>query len=263
VWVPLAGEPPARIHHRVAFVIPASSRRDERVVQAREVAVRADPLVIGPPLRGEAWVARWSSNTSFHRRGSQTVDGRAVISQRFAIDWDRFGPDDRNARGEGAKNEDYAAFGQEAIAVADSVVAKVIDGIPPNTPPNVNPAVPITIETAAGNSVVLRLQNGLFATYAHLQPHSIRVKEGDRVTRGQMIGLVGNSGNAIGPHLHFHIATAPLLEGEGMPYEIDRFEQLGTEPAGGGGDSWTAGRLSAPIPRRNEFPSEHMVVRFQ
>ena len=57
-------------------------------------------------------------------------------------------------------------------------------------------------------AVVLDLGRGRFATYFHLQPRSIRVKEGDTVRSGDMLGLVGNSG-ANAPHLHFQVTDGP------------------------------------------------------
>ena len=69
--------------------------------------------------------------------------------------------------------------------------------------------------------MILDLGGGKFAFYAHIQPGTLRVKTGDRVTRGQVLGLVGNSGNSTEPHLHFHISDSPLpLESEGLPYAI-------------------------------------------
>jgi len=57
------------------------------------------------------------------------------------------------------------------------------------------------------------------------------VREGDRVRRGQVLGLVGNSGNSIAPHLHFHVMNGPSpLASNGMPYEIDAFEVVGHSP---------------------------------
>ena len=47
------------------------------------------------------------------------------------------------------------------------------------------------------------------------------VKPGDRVNRGQVLGVVGNSGNSTEPHLHFHVGdTASPLDSEGLPYAI-------------------------------------------
>jgi murein DD-endopeptidase MepM/ murein hydrolase activator NlpD len=50
------------------------------------------------------------------------------------------------------------------------------------------------------------------------------VKAGERVTRGQVIGLVGNSGNSTAPHLHFHVSDGGSFVSDGVPYEIDSFE---------------------------------------
>jgi len=262
LWIPLDGSVPARIHHRAAFTIPASAAAVERLVDGADVSVRPSPVVIGPPVRGGSWVARWIGETSFHRRGLMSVDGGARISQRFAIDWNRFAADGREWRGEGTVNTDYSVYGQDVIAVADSVVAKVVDTIPENVPGSMNPAVTAGIDTAAGNCISLRLADGSYATYAHLQPGSIRVKEGQRVRRGDVLGRVGNSGNATGPHLHFQISTGPMLEGEGLPYAIDSFEVVGAEDETPMDGLWSGGS-GAPVLHRNELPAEHMVLRFQ
>lgn len=54
-----------------------------------------------------------------------------------------------------------------------------------------------------GNGVVILHDDGIKTRYAHLTANSITVKVGDRVSAGQVIGEVGDSGNASGPHLHF------------------------------------------------------------
>lgn len=52
-----------------------------------------------------------------------------------------------------------------------------------------------------GNSIYIDHGMGLFSQYAHLS--ELRVKTGDRVERGDIIGLVGSTGFSTGPHLHF------------------------------------------------------------
>jgi murein DD-endopeptidase MepM/ murein hydrolase activator NlpD len=60
--------------------------------------------------------------------------------------------------------------------------------------------------------------------YAHLQPGSIKVHQGDKVRTGQVLGLVGNTGNSLVPHLHFQLMDQPSsLASNGLPYEIDNF----------------------------------------
>ena len=82
----------------------------------------------------------------------------------------------------------------------------------------------ISLDQADGNSVVLDLGSRRFALYAHLQPGSITVKAGDRVQRGQVLGKVGNTGNSVAPHLHFHVMDGPLpVDANGLPYAIDSF----------------------------------------
>jgi len=56
-----------------------------------------------------------------------------------------------------------------------------------------------------GNRVQIYHGNGFYTLYAHLKSGSLLVKKGDRVTRGQQIARMGNSGNSYGPHLHFEL----------------------------------------------------------
>ena len=56
---------------------------------------------------------------------------------------------------------------------------------------------------AYGNVVIVRHYNGLETVYAHLS--KIKVKPGDVVTAGQLIGLGGSTGRSSGPHLHFEV----------------------------------------------------------
>ncbi|GAP52682.1 M23 family metallopeptidase [Streptomyces azureus] len=60
---------------------------------------------------------------------------------------------------------------------------------------------------AYGNQVVIKLNDGSYAQYAHLS--SLSVSAGQTVSAGQQIGLSGATGNVTGPHLHFEIRTTP------------------------------------------------------
>ena len=164
----------------------------------------------------------------------------------------------RPTRADPSDNKNYRAYGNEIHAVADGVVTQVKDGIPQNTPGASTLAVPITLETIGGNHVIMEIGNGLFAFYAHMQPGSLRVKVGDQVKRGQVLGLVGNTGNSSEPHLHFQICNANSeLGSEGLPYAFASFEMEGT----------AADKVSmfpgGPVKHEMEIPTENEIVRFE
>jgi murein DD-endopeptidase MepM/ murein hydrolase activator NlpD len=217
-------------------------------------------------LHGEGWIALSAlSNTNSHRRTMVVVNGKARIAQRFATDWTRIGADGLAFRGDPAKNANWSAYGAEVLAVANATVVDVKDGIPENDPTSDKKAVPITLETVGGNYIILDLGNGYFAFYAHLQPKSIRVKIGNKVRRGQVLALLGNSGQADAPHLHFHMTDGNSpLGAEGMPYVIESFEMQGIltskELLIEGG--WKPQPSTAIDKRRLEIPIENAVVRF-
>jgi len=99
----------------------------------------------------------------------------------------------------GRTNIDYYAFGKEIIAPCDAEVVLAVDGIEDNKPGELNPLY------IPGNTVILKTENDEYLFFAHFQQHSVKVKEGQKVKKGDLLGLCGNSGNSSEPHLHFHI----------------------------------------------------------
>lgn len=193
--------------------------------------ITSEPIVVGLPFsKAGRWAAIGApSNVAGHRRAVMFLNGRPWLSQRFAIDWIMLGPDGLASRGDGSRNEDHYCYGVEAIAVADGVIADTYDKIPDQKPSPTERSVPITTETIGGNWVALKLAEGQYGMYAHLIPGSLRVKKGDRVKRGDVIGLVGNTGNSTAPHLHFHVSTTPnWTKSKGLPYQIDSFRTVGS-----------------------------------
>jgi murein DD-endopeptidase MepM/ murein hydrolase activator NlpD len=67
------------------------------------------------------------------------------------------------------------------------------------------------------NTAVVDHGKSEFALYAHLQPGSVRVRVGDHVKAGDVIGKLGSSGNSTEPHLHFQITDKPDIGGAGVP----------------------------------------------
>lgn len=258
MWVPVTGAPPRAIRHRLTAT-PDSGNTTPLVLQTPPVPVSSDVLVIAPPLRGGPWLAaNGPSAESGHRRAMIPLFGSYYIAQRFAIDWVKLDTTNKTYSGDSLKNTSYYAYGNDALAVADGIVTEVKDSIPENVPGLNSRAVPITLETVGGNHVIIDIGRGRYAFYAHLQPGSIRVKVGDRVKRGQVLGLVGNSGNSTEPHLHFHVSDASSpLGSEGIPYVFETLTVVGHCQ----GFTGQCPRSTAVV-RRREMPVANELVRF-
>lgn len=152
------------------------------------------------------------------------------------------------------------------IAVAGATVLAAVDRYPDQVP---NHPKPVTIQQADGNYVILSLGHGRYAFYAHLKPRSIRLRQGARVRRGQMIAQLGNSGSSSGPHLHFQVMNRPsALASDGLPFVIDRFRFVGRIPLDATLEAdINAGKSIAVDPagagsRRAELPLGRDVVSF-
>jgi murein DD-endopeptidase MepM/ murein hydrolase activator NlpD len=151
------------------------------------------------------------------------------VAQRYAVDWEQLDDENRIYVGPRTDVSSHKIYGAEILAVADAAVADAVDGLP-NQVPGKFP-VNLPLEQADGNHVILDLGNGNYALYAHMKPGSVRVHAGQKVKLGQVIGLVGNSGNSIAPHLHFQLMNRPLsLAANGLPYGIDGFQVVALSP---------------------------------
>jgi murein DD-endopeptidase MepM/ murein hydrolase activator NlpD len=261
---------PAGVRHRLTFSLKKpDGTAITRDVEGAAVAVRAaSNQRLSPPLRGAGWVAAdsMSGDAGGHRRTLMPVDGRLRAAQRFAIDWVRLGPSGRYFHDDATQNRNWYGFGAEVLAVADGRIAEVGDGIEENVAQSL-PAAPVTLDNIAGNHVMLDLGHGRWALYAHLQRGSLRVKAGDKVRAGQVLALLGNTGNSDAPHLHFHLVDAnSALGAEGLPYAFESFKVLGRvdapEPVFDGSASWQPAAPAKPHPRRGELPSNYAVVEF-
>ena len=231
VWATRPGRrAPATLTHR--FEIreitsgPAKETTRRFTVNGVDVSVSRDaPVIIAPPLKGDLWLAaNGPGNEVGHRRAVMALTGEGHIPERFAIDWVRLFEDGAPFHGDPSNNASYRAFGADVLAVADGTVVAIVDGVPENIPDPIKRGVQISPATVGGNLVTQQVGENRYATYAHLQSGSLRVKKGDRIRRGQILALVGNTGNSTEPHLHFQITDGPAaFDAEGVPYGFAAF----------------------------------------
>lgn len=58
-----------------------------------------------------------------------------------------------------------------------------------------------------GNYVKIKHDNGYYTLYGHMAYNTVRVSVGQRVSKGQVLGYMGNTGMSYGGHLHFEVRT--------------------------------------------------------
>ncbi|MFD4263562.1 M23 family metallopeptidase [Streptomyces sp. NPDC058534] len=188
-----------------------------------------EPVEVGPPVTG-----RWSAlNSPADRTPSHGVH---AYGQTFAIDLvaepkPGARPGFRVLWPLARRNRDFPAFGAPLLAVADGTVVRVSDTQRDHLSRNSLPALLYLmilegsvrelggVRRIVGNHVVVDLGDDTHALYAHVQRGSPAVREGDRVTAGQVLGRCGNSGNSTEPHVHFQLMDGPDPDtARGIPF---------------------------------------------
>lgn len=238
LWVEFASraDVPNVIHHKLFL----SNGSNVKIYTHNVEISKKNPIVIQPPVRGNYWYCgNGPSNDLFnyHRTAIMSFQTRPFCAQRFAVDFLRMSQNkyliDPAADINNIKNEDFYTFGDTLYAVADGVVFSARDGLEDIEP---GQFPPINFDHADGNYILLEIEynNGIsldtvYANYAHMVKGSLMYKIGDKVKAGDPIGLLGNSGNTTGPHLHFHLSDRGygLMLSQGIPYEIESFHLFG------------------------------------
>lgn len=224
---------PRLLTHAFSLTARDPSRRGGPVQRFRFTGV---PTAVGqrtavnvePPLRGPNWVVAngCCDAITSHRGATLPIDGTVRVPERFAIDFVQLDAQSRLANGPLQDLASYPFFGDPIYSVAAGRVVGARDGLPEQVPGRLPAGA--TIQTAGGNYVVVDIGGGHYAFYAHMQPGSLRVRVGDRVRAGQVLGLLGNTGNTDAPHLHFHIMDSPSpLQSNGLPFTFTSFTGAG------------------------------------
>lgn len=139
----------------------------------------------------------------------------------------------------GAKLDECYGWGSEIYAPCDGEVIIAEDGVVERNPVKITNDIKymkeITIKfengmakykEVAGNYVIMKMDNKVYALFAHLQNGTIRVEKGQNVKRGEIIGNVGHSGNSTAPHLHFQLMDhADPMYANGLPCAFFEYEE--------------------------------------
>ena len=155
--------------------------------------------------------------------------GRWTVWQGFDDEWTHKGPwkyaldfvitdeQGKTYRGSGLNLTDYYAYRKPVLSPVAGTVVEVIDGFPDNPPGEADK------ENNWGNYVLIYDWRGFYVLLCHFSPNTIKVKKGDKVERGTLLGLCGNSGYSPQPHIHMHVQLHPQVGSPTVPFVIESY----------------------------------------
>jgi hypothetical protein len=253
------------ITHHIGFEIAGVENSRELAFQTLTTTCSSNtPIVLGAPLKGGIWTSIYEPSWERgHRRVMYTVDGKARIPGRYAIDFVKVDSIGKYAMDDDDIIKNWLGYGVNVLAVADGVVSSVSDEFSESATLSGHPEY--SENQATGNYISIKIGDNQFAFYEHLKPNSIKVKVGQKVKKGDIIALIGFTGQTTGPHLHFHLADADApLGAEGIPFVFENFKYLGSYKnlANFGMAKWEFINDLDQQNRRAERPIPNAVVAF-
>lgn len=200
-----------------------------------------DPVIIEFPLRGE-WMAPNTPGKKIPSHGTDQL-GERYAFDFLQVDWTRKGRPFYDTSWLqylffGVPLNKCYCWGKEVYAPCDGEIIKAEGGYKERTRVHLASDLFIAlrnaytfnpekngIQSVAGNYIIMKCNNNVYAAFAHLQMGSITVSVGQSVKKGHILGKVGHSGNSIAPHLHFQLMdSSNLLSAKGIPCAFEQYD---------------------------------------
>ncbi|WP_234120601.1 M23 family metallopeptidase [Clostridium hydrogenum] len=199
------------------------------------------PIIVEFPLRGE-WLSPNTPGTKIPSHGTNKL-GTRYAYDFLQVDWKRKGlPSYHVSLPQyllfGVPLNEYYCWGQEVYAPCDGIVVQAKDGYKERERTNLladmsyaykiahyfNPKKD-DMQSVAGNYIIMKCGDQVYAALVHLQTGSIQVSVGQSVKKGEVIARVGDSGNSYMPHLHFQLMdSCDMSTANGLPCAFKQYE---------------------------------------
>lgn len=195
---------PVAMDRGLATLLGRFQKGEQQVQFSLDRDGRIEVLRFDPPAGAPKEGGRNSVVMSLPFKGTWEVTRAAADGVEFsAVD-----DGGRRHRGDGTKNEHYFGWGKEVLAPADGVVLEAVDGVRDNEPGKAAGG-----HAPLGNFVILSHADGEISVLSHLMKGGVKVKAGDRVAAGKVVGKCGNSGDSSEPRLHLRLVDSENVAG--------------------------------------------------
>src|SRR5690625_3870693 len=200
-----------------------------------------EAIIVQFPLRGE-WHSPNTPGIKIPSHGTNKFGARYAYDF-IQVDWDRKGwPAYRTSLAKyllfGVPLDEYYCWGQEVFAPCDGTVVQAKDGYKERPRTNLLSDMSKAyknahyfdpkkddIQSVAGNYIIMKCAENVYAGLVHFQTGSIQVSVGQNVKKGELIGRVGHSGNSFAPHLHFQLMdSSDIATANGLPVAFEQYD---------------------------------------
>jgi hypothetical protein len=251
IFNPIAELPLEYVFERMDFSLRFISEDPANL----ESKISVKPIVYGQkvlldlPFRGICLVTDGHDFPAHHRRiplMNQYLQktGLTANSVRYAYDFMLADPNGNVCKQDGSKLEDYYSWGKPVLCPGDGKIVSAAHDRPDNpVGRSLPPIAPeqyeqlriqafehlesVGLEGLHGNHVFIDHGNGEFSLIDHMQKDSVKAEIGDEVTRGTVLGNIGNSGDSGTPHIHYGLQNGKDdCHSEGLPSRFSNFELI-------------------------------------
>jgi len=178
--------------------------------------VNSEVFSVTLPIKTTSFVEDGNDFYSHHRRVSLSDPvaiklGIENLTQRYALDFTVIDQKGEYRSGERSKLSNWYAYGTKIYAPADGYVSSVRTNMSDSTmtkngriikPDNYSE---FGNDASTGNYIIIRHSENIYSMLAHFQFNSLKHKVGDKINKGQYLGVIGLSGDTAYPHLHFQL----------------------------------------------------------
>lgn len=146
-------------------------------------------------------------------------------SWRYAYDFVITGDKGETHGGDGTRIEDYFCYHKPVLSPVRGRIVQTVDDLPDSRIGGAD-------ETNNwGNLVIIQDPRGLFVELSHFAEKSLRVKKGEWVERGAVLGLCGNSGYSPQPHIHVQVQANDTVGAASQPFSFVSYVEEGAYQA--------------------------------